>query len=586
MFPFGTLEQLTDNFYSISSYLKVRFAMFQFPSRLSIRLLLLSALILTASSFFQFSFGQVDGFSDQAKAYLAKAASEKTSAAVVLVARDGEIVFQGAAGQADLEKKTAATVDTKFRIGSITKQFTAAAILKLAEEGKLKITDPLLKYFPDYPRAKGITLEHLLTHTSGLHSYTEKGDFYSRVTQPVKPEDLIDWAKDDEPDFAPGTDFHYCNTGYFLLGEIVAKVSGKSYAGYLDSTFFKPLGMKHTGIYDNASPPSDMAVGYSVTDEKYNLALNWDMTWAGGAGAMYSTVGDLFIWNEALYNGKVIHPNSLKAATTPVKLPKGATSSMNYGYGLCSATHRRLPLISHSGGLQGWMADLLYFPEQKTTIAVLTNAMPGARELNPQMIARISAEKVLADVIAKLPPRKVDSSLDPNLYSDYVGRYDYVSAVMEVTAEGGKLFAQLTGQEKLELQPESKDHFFWKEVDAEIIFQRNEHGNVTGGIHTQSGNSIGVAKIADDEAVDAADLEAFVGQYQYGAAVMTTSVENGQLFAQLTGQPKFPIFPKGKDTFEWRVVKAQVEFVKDEQGAVTKARHTQNGNTFDAPRKK
>lgn len=528
--------------------------------------------------------GQIDGFAEQAKAVLAKVDSDQSPAIAVLVARDGQIVFQGAAGLADLEEKIAATTDTKFRIGSITKQFTAVAILKLAEEGKLQISDPLSKYFPDFPDADGITLEHLLTHTSGLQSYTEKADFYSRVTQPVEPQDLIDWAKNDERDFAPGTDFHYCNTGYFLLGEIVAKVSGKSYAEYLDSTFFKPLGMANTGVYDNSAPPKQIAKGYSLLDEKYSLALNWDMSWAGGAGAIYSTVGDLFIWNEALHGGKVINRDSLKAATTVVKLPKGKTASMSYGYGLISSTHRRLPLIGHSGGLQGWMADLLYFPEQRTTVVAMTNAMPGNPELNPQMIARMSAEKILGDVIAKLPPRQVDTSIDPKTYSDYLGRYDYLSAVMEVTTEDDKLFAQLTGQEKMQLHPAGKDHFFWKEVDAEITFQRDEHGIVSSGIHTQSGNSMGVAKIASDDNLDVTALKAFVGTYQYGPAIMTTTVENGQLFAQLTGQPKFPIFHKGNNTFEWRVVKAQVEFVKDDQGVVTKARHTQNGVTFDAPK--
>ena len=554
------------------------------PSRLAWFLLVLLT-VPTAIFPLNVVHGQTDVFAEKANAFLAKVASDKTSAVAVLVASNGKIVFQGAAGQADLEKQVPATVDTKFRIGSITKQFTAAAILKLAEEGKLKISDPLAKYFPDFTKNKSITLEHLLTHTSGLPGYTEKADFYSRVTQPIKPQDLINWAKNDEMEFAPGTEFSYCNTGYFLLGEIVAKVSGKSYADYLDSTFFQKLGMKSTGIYDNASPPTKMASGYSFTENKYQPALNWDMSWAGGAGAMYSTVGDLFIWNEALHGVKVINRDSLKAATTVYKLPKGATASMSYGYGLCSTTHRRLPVIGHSGGLQGWMADLLYFPEQKTTIAVLTNAMPGAPEMNPQMISRTSAEKFLADVIAKLPPRKVDKTIDPKLYADYLGRYDYVSAVMEVTTEGGKLFAQITGQPKLELLPESKDHFFWKDVDAEIIFQRNEEGKVTSGIHTQAGSSFGVAKIAEDEKAEAADLNAFVGQYQYGPATMTTSVENGQLFAQITDQPKFPIFSKGKNTFEWRVVKAQVEFIKDSKGVVTAARHTQNGTTFDAPKK-
>jgi len=528
---------------------------------------------------------QLEGFTEKAKGFLAKAASEKTSAVALLIARDGKIVFQGAAGQADLENKTAATVDTKFRIGSITKQFTAAAVLKLAEKGKLKISDPLSKYYADFPNSDEITLEHLLTHTSGLQSYTEKADFYARVTKPVKPQELIDWTKNDKPDFAPGTNFHYCNTGYFLLGEIVAKVSGMSFAEYLDTEFFKPLGMKNTGVYDNANPPSQMAIGYSLTDDKYEPALNWDMSWAGGAGAMYSTVGDLFLWNEALHSQKVINRDSYAAATTPAKLPSGTTAMMRYGYGLSSSTHRRLPLISHSGGLQGWLADLLYFPEQKVSIVVLTNAMPGAPTMNPQMIARIASEKLLADVIAKLPPRKVDTNIDPKSYVDYLGRYDYISAVMEVTTEGGKFFAQLTGQERLELLPESKDHFFWKDVDAEIIFQRNESGKVTSGIHTQSGNSFGVAKITKGENIDAAELKAIVGKYQYGPAIMTVTLETGQLFAQLTGQPKFPIFHKEKNTYEWRVVNAQVEFIKNEEGVVTKARHSQNGSTFDAPKK-
>ena len=547
--------------------------------------LLLFQAFATAPGSLQVAHGQEEGFNVRAEKFLNKVASDKTPAVVVLVARDGKIAFQGAAGRADLDKGTAATVDTKFRIGSITKQFTAAAILKLAEEGKLKVSDPLGKYFPEIPKASGITLEHLLTHTSGLHCYTEKADFYTKVTRLVKPQELIDWAKDDEPEFPPGTNFRYCNTGYFLLGEVVAKVSGKSYSEYLETTFFKPLGMKNSGIYDNAKPPSPMAIGYSLQDDKYQLALDWDMSWAGGAGAMYSTVGDLFLWNEAFHGGKVIQRDSLQAATTVVKLPEGATSSMSYGYGLCSSFHRRLPLISHSGGLQGWMADLLYFPEQKTSVVVLTNAMPGSPEQSPQMISRVAAEKFLSDIIAKLPPRKVDASIDPKSYADFVGRYDYVSVVMEVTTEGGKLFAQITGQDKLELLPEGKDHFFWKDVDADILFQRNEKGRVTSGIHTQSGNSMGVAKIVDDDKVDGEDLNAFAGQFQYGPAVMTTTVENGQLFAQLTGQPKFPIFPKGKNTFEWRVVKAQVEFIKDDQGVVTKARHTQNGTTFHAPKK-
>ena len=143
----------------------------------------------------------------------------------------------------------------------------------------------------------------------------------SRVKEPIEPEKLIAWFRDDKPDFAPGKGYLYNNSAYFLAGEIVAKVSGKPLGTYLRETFFEPLEMKDTGVYVNSSAPAGMALGYSFVNGKLEPALNWDMSWAGGAGALYSTVGDLFRWNEALFGGKVVNEASFKAATTPVELP-------------------------------------------------------------------------------------------------------------------------------------------------------------------------------------------------------------------------------------------------------------------------
>jgi len=293
---------------------------------------------------------------EKAGMYLSRVATDQTPGVAVLFGRNGKILYQGGSGMANLSPKTPITAETKFRIGSISKQFTAAAVLLLAEQNKLSLEDPLTKYYPNFPNSDGVLLHHLLTHTSGLHSYTEKSDFYIRVTEHVDPAKIIDWFKNDPADFPPGTGFHYCNTGYFLLGEIISKVSGKSLAAFLDETFFVPLEMSNTGFYVNAKVPENMASGYSWNEGKYDVALEWEK------------------------------------------------------------------------------------------------------------------------------------------------------------------------------------------------------------------------------------LERFVGKYQYGPAVMTVSREGTQLYAQLTGQPNFPIFPKSESTFEWRVVEAKVEFVMDEQSAVTVARHTQNGTTFDAPK--
>ena len=172
-----------------------------------------------------------------AEARLQEVAQGDTRGVAVLVARDGKILYQGGAGLADLAKKTPVTPETKFRIGSITKQFTAAAILRLAEEKKLALSDPLAKVFPDFPRAREITLHHLLTHPSGIHSYTGKPDFLSLVGQFIEPGKLIASFQNDPPDFAPGAGFLYNNSAYFLNGQIVAQVSGKPFGDYLRETF-------------------------------------------------------------------------------------------------------------------------------------------------------------------------------------------------------------------------------------------------------------------------------------------------------------------------------------------------------------
>ena len=523
-------------------------------------------------------------FEEGASAHLREATKGDMPGVAVLAARDGTIVYQGGFGLADVAKKTPITVDTKFRIGSISKQFTAAAILKLAEQGKLTLADSLAKFYPDFPNANGITLRHLLTHTSGLHSYTDKPEFIGRVSQPIEPAKLIEWFRNDPSDFAPGARFHYNNSAYFLLGEIVGKAAGKPLGDYLRSEFFEPLGMKETGIHVNSAPPPNMATGYSIADGKAEPALDWDMSWAGGAGALYSTVGDLFRWNEALFGGRVVNEASFKAATTPVELPADV-DRMSYGYGLAMFTMHRLPAVGHGGGLNGWSSHLIRMPEQRCTIVILANAMPTAPGLAPGEVTVAIAGKLLADEIKKLPPPVENKDVDPKTFAAFAGRFDYQGAIMTVTVEEDALFAQLTGQPKFRIFPSSANEFFWKVTDAQVAFIRNEKGEVTAARHTQSGNTFTAPRIKGDAvSLKPEQLDAFVGEYQYGPAVMSVTRDGPQLFAQLTAQPKFPIFAKSETEFEWRVVVANVRFVKGDDGKVTKAVHTQNGNTFDAPK--
>lgn len=335
----------------------------------------------------------------------------------------------------------------------------------------------------------------------------------------------------------------------------------------------------------NANPPPGIALGYTIAGDKASPALSWDMLWAGGAGALYSTVGDLFRWNEALFGGKVVPDESLKLMTTPVKLPPGV-DGMSYGYGLVMSSINRLPSIGHGGGLNGWSSDLLWLPQQRCTVIALANALPPAAGRAPAGITRTIVGKFLAADIAKVPPPTEDPAVDKKSYADFAGRYAYQGAVMTVTAEGGRLHSQLTGQSKFEIFPSAPDEFFWKVTDAQVVFLRNEEREVTAAQHTQGGSSFKGPRLAAAEIkLTAAELDAILDEYQYGpGAVMTATRDGDVVFAQLTGQPKFPIFPRSATDYMWHVVAASVSFAKDADGKVTKAVHTQSGRTFDAPK--
>jgi len=515
-----------------------------------------------------------------------------SSGAAVLVAQDGEILYQKGFGYANLEHKVPVIPETKFRIGSITKQFTASAILKLQEEGKLNVDDKLSKFIPDYPRGDEVTIHHLLTHTSGIHSYTGKTDFMETVTVEVKPEKLIDSFKNDDFDFDPGEKWLYNNSGYFLLGYIVKKVSGESFDDYLKHNFFERFDMNNTGIHHWKLVLENEATGYSYENGKFYKALNWDMSRAGGAGALYSTVGDLYRWNEAVFNGKVLSESSLKAAFTPVTLNDGTKANAmgsRYGYGWMISEIRGLKEFSHGGGLNGWSAYLARFPEQNFSVVVLSNALPLPPGFSPQEFSRNIAEVYLWQEMADSGSVAVDKDIDTSIYDGYVGRYDYGSgAVLVLTREGDRLFAQLTGQPKFEIFPKSETEFFWKVVDAQIKFVKNENGEVIHVVHRQGGREFEAPKLKDETFadIDVSIYDDYVGEYDLKVNDMIIKVtkEDDRLFAQVTGQPKFEIFPKSETEFFWKVVKAQITFVKNEDGKVIKAILFQAGQKLEAPK--
>ncbi len=412
----------------------------------------------------------------------------------LLVARDGKIIYEKGFGYADIQKKVKITPETKFRIGSITKQFIASAILKLQEEGKISVKDKLSKFFPDFPRGNEVTIHHLLTHTSGIHSFTNNPNFLVDVLKPVTNEQLLNYFKNDRYDFNPGEQYMYNNSGYFLLGYIIEKITGDSYGNFLKKNFFDPLQMTNTGVHKPKIQLTNEAYGYQSENETYRRALDWNMDWAGGAGSLYSTVGDLYKWNEAVFSDKVLKRESLKAAFTPVLLNDGKEpAGTKYGYGWALSEYRNIPSIGHSGGLHGFISQLLRLPEENITVVMLTNVLPPQVELDPMKIAELYIWKDMAKQTSFKQSAIVEKDLDK-----YTGRYDFTNgAVMLISKENDGLYAQLSGQPKFPIFPSAPGKYFWKVVDAKIEFVSDAAGKVTHGKFEQGSAKIDVQKMKD-----------------------------------------------------------------------------------------
>lgn len=285
---------------------------------------------------------------------------------VVLVARDGEIVLDKGYGSANLEWKIANDGNTKFRLGSVTKQFTGAAILLLQERGKVKLDAPIKTYLPDAPATwDKVTVRNLLTHSSGIPNFTSFDDYPKLKTLEATTASLTARFRDKPLDFQPGEKFAYSNSGYILLTAIIEKASGQSYAAFLTDNIFKPLGMADTGYDNHATILPRRAAGYSPSAKGVINTDYLDMTIPQGAGALYSTSHDLLKWQRGLFGGKLLKPDSLKAFLTPFK--------DNYALGVNVATANGSTTVSHGGGIEGFNTWLGYDPDRKLTVVVLGN---------------------------------------------------------------------------------------------------------------------------------------------------------------------------------------------------------------------
>jgi CubicO group peptidase (beta-lactamase class C family) len=423
-----------------------------------------------------------------ARAFLADGPSVGAQVAVV---HGGDTLLLRGYGLADREARRATTIDHQFRIGSLTKQFTAAAIMRLAERGKLSLDDELSRWVPEFPlQGHRVTLRQLLNHTSGIRNYLENPAWRARWADDLTPLQVADLVARDTFDFAPGTRWSYSNTGYTLLGLVVERASGQPYAEFVRRELLAPLGLRHTSYCPNRPQGAEWASGYDVRDDSVVPAEYLSMAHPYAAGALCSTVGDFVAWQRALAAGHVVTPASYARMTTPDTLANG--ERLFYGYGLGVVRYLGHRMVMHEGGINGFNTSALHFPDDSLDVVVFSNSERSGAGRLAQNLARA----VLGlPILPHHPPPPAAEAVEPALRDAVVGVYELArpdggALVFHLMADGEGLAAQAEGRRRFRLVPLGDGAFrAGYDPSLRVTFDRAPDGRVTGVTVQQGGTT-------------------------------------------------------------------------------------------------
>jgi CubicO group peptidase (beta-lactamase class C family) len=396
-----------------------------------------------------------------------------------LVAQQGKILIDKGYGYKNLSLKTPNDSDTRFQVGSLTKQFTAVIILQLAEKHLIDLHDSVSKYLPDFPHGNEIKIENLLNHTSGIQDYVHDSLFQRRGwTNPISVDSLVYFFNSKPFHFVPGEGFEFSNSGYILLGMIIERVTGKPYYKVVRENIFQPLHMNHSGFDFRSLNPSLQALGYygisgTIADSSVLFA----------SGSMYSTAKDLYLWDQALYTQKMLHDSSLAKAFTAYK------SKYGFGWIIDSSNGKKAEM--HEGVVLDYSSFMVRVPDDGICIILLDNHQS-------QALVRIAEDinSILNNQPYDWPIQRVEINLDPLILEHYVGQYELASDFfISVTLEHGQLMAQATGQEKVQLYAEKENLFFTKIIDIQFEFLSNSEAKINRLILHQNGEPYTCIKI-------------------------------------------------------------------------------------------
>jgi CubicO group peptidase (beta-lactamase class C family) len=422
------------------------------------------------------------------KRLLASTYKANAPGAAVLVVRNGKVVLRGAYGMANLELRVPMRPDMVFRLGSVTKQFTAVAILMLVDERKLALEQDVRTVLPAW-RGGGrkITIEQLLTHTSGVKDFLPIL-WPARMREDVRPAVLIETLNVQELEFEPGTKASYSNSNYILLGAVIEKISGMPYGRFLEERIFKPLGMAHSSYEEPQDLIANRASGYRKVEGRFLNAPYVSTVQLFAAGALTSSVDDLALWDAAAGSEKLLGRASWDRLFTPYKLADGTTAPYASGWVLGRLQGRLA--ASHAGGIPGFRSFVLRLPDEHVYVAVLSN--DETAEAQPEYVGR----RLAALAIGKTLEEEETVQLDGAALNAFTGAYrESAEETLTIRREGTHLFGQDTGNPQFELYPISADTFVVKAFDARVTFLRNAEGTVTGLVYRFGGEETRIEKV-------------------------------------------------------------------------------------------
>jgi CubicO group peptidase (beta-lactamase class C family) len=411
----------------------------------------------------------------------------------VLVAKNTDILLHQGYGQANIEWNISNTPKTKFRLGSLTKQFTAAAILLLEERGLLKTEDSITILLPNAPSAwKNIKIFHLLNHTHGIPNYTQFPEFREMTTFKRTPWEQIQIFIDKPLDFGPGTKYYYNNSGYVVLGFLIEHLTGQSYARFIRDNIFIPLNMQDSGYDSFMEIIPNRAAGYSKDPNgQWSNAEYLDMSLPYAAGSLYSTTEDLLKWTEHLFNFKLLPADSVRKMTTPFM--------EHYGFGVEVKEINKIQVIMHIGGINGFHTALIYAPSSKTTIAVVSNLNTFGYVWDIGFLAQNIALKLLSvvhGVKVQLPAERRSIMVAPKVLEQYIGEYEIKPNLkLVIFIDNGQLKASFSNQRVISLHAETESGFYSLMPDLSFKFLKNKVGGVTQIHLSQSGYELTGTKI-------------------------------------------------------------------------------------------